>query len=72
MAYLHVLYCSLYLLVSNALEAHLPAEGAAGRHLQPARQARRAEVVPAAVGQLRETQDTRAYRTRVGRVRLAD
>ena len=70
--YLHVLYGPLNLLVSDALEADLPAERTRGRHLEPAGQTRRAEMVPAAVGQLREPQDSRADRTHERRVRLAD
>ena len=70
--YLHVLYSSLYLLVSDALEAHLPAEGTVGGHLEPARQARRAEVIAAAVGQLWLAQDAGADGTRERRVGLAN
>ena len=61
--HLHVLHGSLYLLVSDALEADLATERTAGRHLQPARQTGRAEMVAAAVGQLRLTEHARTYRT---------
>ena len=70
--YLHILHRSLYLLVSDALEAHLPAQGTVGGHLQPAGQARGAEVIAAAVGQLWLAQDAGADRTRERRVGLAD